>query len=66
VIDLDPTLTEQLFDVAVEEALSQIPPHGEDDDLWREPEPFERRVCNEGHGTGTTRPHHATFTAERA
>jgi hypothetical protein len=43
VVDLDPTLTEQLLDIAIREPISEIPPQGEDDDLGREPEPDERR-----------------------
>jgi len=38
VIDLDPTLTQQLLHVAIGEPIPQIPAHGEDDDLRREPE----------------------------
>ena len=42
VVDLDPTLGEELFDVAVGEPIPQIPTHSKDDDLRWEPEPFER------------------------
>ena len=66
VIDLDPTLTQQLLDVAIGEPIPQIPPHSQHDDLRLEPEPHERRVCNDGYWTGTTKPHHATLTAGRA
>ena len=41
VVDLDPALSEERFDVAVGEAILQIPTHGEDDDLWWEPKPGE-------------------------
>ena len=41
VIDLDPTLTEQFFDIAIRESIPQIPAHGEDDDLGREPKTGE-------------------------
>jgi hypothetical protein len=41
VVDLDPTFTEQFFDVAIGKPVSHIPAHGEDDDLGREPEPDE-------------------------
>src|SRR4051812_33203769 len=65
VIDLDPTLAEQLFDIAVGEPVPQIPTHREDDDLRREPEPDERRTRRYGHRTETTRPHLATLTVTR-
>jgi hypothetical protein len=42
VIDLDPTLAQKLFDVAVGQPKPQIPTHGQHDDLGREPQPFER------------------------
>jgi hypothetical protein len=42
IVDLDPTLGEQLFDVAVGEAVPQVPAQGEDDDLGREPEAMKR------------------------
>ena len=32
-IDLDPTLTVALLDIAIGQAIPQIPPDGEDDDL---------------------------------
>jgi hypothetical protein len=44
VIDLDPTLGQELFDVAVGEPEPQIPTHREDDHLAWEPEPGERRT----------------------
>ena len=39
VVDLDPSLTEQLLDISIREPIPQISPYGEDDDLRREPEP---------------------------
>ena len=42
VVDLDPTLTEQFLDRAVGDPVPQIPAHGKDDDLRREPKDFER------------------------
>jgi hypothetical protein len=42
VVHLDPTLTEEFFDIAVGEPLPPIPAHGEDDDLRWEPETLER------------------------
>ena len=33
VVDLDPTLGEQLFHIPIGEAVPQIPPYGENDDL---------------------------------
>ena len=41
VVDLDPALAEKLLDVAIRQPVTQIPAHGEDDDLRREPEPGE-------------------------
>ena len=66
VIDLDPTLTVQLLDIAVRESVPQIPPHGKDDDLRREPKPDKRRRLDHGYRTGTTKPHHTTLTSDRA
>ncbi len=62
VIDLDPTLPQQFLDIAIGEALPQIPPQREDDDLGREPEPLERRTPNHRDQTRTMRPHPATLT----
>jgi hypothetical protein len=42
VIDLDATLAEELFDVAVGQPVPQISPNGEDDDRWRKPEACKR------------------------
>ena len=41
VVDLDPALAEKLLDVAIRQPVTQMPAHGEDDDLRREPEPGE-------------------------
>jgi len=65
VVDLDPALSEEFFDVAIGEPVPQVPADGEDDDLGREPEPDERRARNDGDRTGTTRPHRHTTTADR-
>ncbi len=37
----DPTLTHQLFHIAIGQPITQVPPHGEDDDLRREPKTGE-------------------------
>ena len=42
VVDLDPTLTEEVLDIAIRESVPQIPADREDDDLGREPEPRKR------------------------
>jgi hypothetical protein len=44
VIDFDPTLSEELLDVAIRQAEPQMPPHCEHDHLRWEPEAFERRT----------------------
>ncbi|MEV6923740.1 hypothetical protein AB0M46_04390 [Dactylosporangium sp. NPDC051485] len=41
--DLHATLDQQLLNVPVGQVEAQIPAHGENDDLRREPEPGERR-----------------------
>jgi hypothetical protein len=43
VVDLDPAFREQLLDVAIGQAIAQLPPHRHHDHLGREPEPCERR-----------------------
>jgi hypothetical protein len=42
VIDLNPTLGQELSDIAIREPEPQIPAEGKDDDLGREPEALER------------------------
>jgi hypothetical protein len=42
VVDPDPTLAEELLHVAVRQPVPQIQPHGEDDNLGREPKALER------------------------
>ena len=42
VVDLDPTLTEELFNIPIGEPVPQIPPHGQDDELRWEPKALER------------------------
>jgi hypothetical protein len=65
VVDFDPTLGQELLDVAIREPESQIPAHREDDDPHPEPEPDE---CRSRDGADRTRtPNHpATLTAHRA
>jgi hypothetical protein len=43
VIDVDATLREELFEVAIPQTEPQIPANREDNHLRREPEPGERR-----------------------
>jgi hypothetical protein len=42
VVHIDPTLGQELFDVAVREPEPQVPAEGEHNDLGREPETPER------------------------
>jgi hypothetical protein len=42
VVDLDAALGEQFFDVAVGQSAGQLPAHGHNDHLRREPESGER------------------------
>jgi hypothetical protein len=44
VINLDPPLAEQLFDVAVRQPIAQVPTDREDDHLGRESETLKRRT----------------------
>jgi hypothetical protein len=46
VIAGDATLGEQLFNLAVRQAVAQVPADGDSDHVWREPEPGERRPGN--------------------
>jgi hypothetical protein len=62
VIDLDPTLDKELFDVAIRQPEPQRPAHRDDDDLGRKPEPSERRTREHGRRTTTARSHPATLT----
>jgi hypothetical protein len=62
VIDLDPSLGQQFLDIAIREAVAQLPAHREDDDLRREPEALEGRTRDRGYRTTTTRAHAATMT----
>jgi hypothetical protein len=43
VIDYDPTLREEFLDIAVRQSVTQIPAHGQDDEVWRESVTRERR-----------------------
>ncbi len=62
---LDPTFGEQFFDVAVGEAVRQIPTHREDDDLGREPEAMKRRRWYRNTVARAARHHPGTLTAHR-
>jgi hypothetical protein len=59
VVDLDPTFGEQFFDVAVRQAVPEVPAHCENDDLGREAETGKRRTryCA---GRARMRSEHAT------
>jgi hypothetical protein len=65
VVDFNPALIEELFDVAVGEPVPQIPTQGEDDDLGREPEPGERRSRDDGHTRAVGSKHCHTVVPER-
>ena len=62
VVDLDSALGEELFDVAIGEPVTQIPPHGEHDDLRREAVSSERGAPERRYRLGT-RSHPSTLTA---
>jgi hypothetical protein len=64
VVDLDPALGQELFDVAVGEAEAQIPAHREDDDVGREAEPREGGV-DDGHGAKAAGSHRDSLPAQR-
>jgi hypothetical protein len=49
VIHLDAPLSEEFLEIAIGEAVEQVPAHSEDDDLGREPEPL-----NAAFGTADT------------
>jgi hypothetical protein len=57
VIDLDPTLSQEFFDVAIRQAEPQIPTHCEDNDLPREAEAGEPRARDRGYQTSTATIH---------
>ena len=63
VIDFDTAFDEQLFDIAIREAVPQVPADRENDHLRRIPEPLERRTRDSGHRTTTTKHHPASLTA---
>jgi hypothetical protein len=42
-VDLDAALSEELLQITVRQSVAQVPAHGDQDDLWREPESGERR-----------------------
>jgi hypothetical protein len=42
VVNLDPTLGQEFFDIAGEEPVPELPTHRQDDDLGRGPEALER------------------------
>jgi hypothetical protein len=42
VVDLDASLGEEFFQIPVGQSLTQVPTDGDQNDLGREPEPYER------------------------
>ena len=42
VIDVDPALREEFFEVAVRQREAEVPANRQHDHFWREPEPRER------------------------
>jgi hypothetical protein len=64
VIDLDPTLGQEIFDIAVGEPEPQVPAHRENDHLRREPEALERRARNCGDQTSMRSAHPTTVAIE--
>src|SRR5256885_2130737 len=62
VIDLDSRLDQELLDVAVREAVPEVPAQCQDDDLRRKPETPKRRTLHDGHRT-TKRSEHPTTVA---
>jgi hypothetical protein len=44
VVDPHAALDQQLLNVPIGQVEPQVPAHGDDDDLWREPKPGERRL----------------------
>jgi hypothetical protein len=61
VINLDATLGEELFDIAVGQAIAEMPAHRQQDHVWREPEANERR----GSRAATTN-HQARYDPRRS
>jgi hypothetical protein len=41
VIDLDPAFDQQLLDISIRQAVTQLPTHHQHDHIWREAEPGE-------------------------
>jgi hypothetical protein len=41
-VDLDAALDEELLEITVGQSVAQVPAHGDQNDLWREPESSER------------------------
>ena len=64
VVDLHSTLGQQLFHIAIRQAVTEIPAHYEHDHLPREPEASERRTRREDR-TNTAAAAHALEHAER-
>ena len=60
-IDLDPTLGQQLLDIAIRQAEPQIPTHRKHDHLRREPKALERRTRDYGNRT-SMRSEHPTLS----
>jgi hypothetical protein len=57
VVDRDPALDQELLDVAIGQAVAQIPANRHHDHFRREPEPSKRRGWRGPRTTATRRPH---------
>jgi hypothetical protein len=57
VIDLNTPLGQQFLDIAVGQAVAQVPPDRDHDHRRREPEPGERRLLGKGNRTTATAFH---------
>ena len=61
VVNLDPTLSQQLLEIAIRQPIAQIPPHREQDHLGRELETSERSTCLAERSSGTAALHPASL-----
>src|SRR5215207_1427474 len=64
VIDLNPALGEEFFDVAVRQPEAQVPADREDDDVWWETKAYEGRLS--GSRTRAVSSHAGSLAARRA
>ena len=63
-IDLDAALGQQFLQVAVRQAVAEVPAHSQQDHLGREPEPSEARGNRHGRSRTAGSLHRATLTTE--